>query len=303
MGTAGKATWALIALLAGVAGGPRTAAAIPVFARIYDKPCGACHTVFPQLNPFGERFRAQGLHGIPPAVKPLRVTSWLDVPGTLPAALTLGVGEDLSRRRSGTNLGDTQEHFNLEILALVAGGELGPHLAFLADYAPLMHNTQTGALRKSTRIGLGFLQAHARPWGWLANFRAGLIELPLGTSPRVHRLTTQPYLLYGLTAFSLLGVSPPVAGGRTDSLNLSQTQIAAEVSGLEPDGGQEFALGVTTGSNNRKDNNSSKDVFLHLGQHFGLHRAGGARRRRALLPRFRRLDCRPEPVGGGHGQR
>src|SRR5258706_156862 len=31
------------------------AVAIPVFARIYDKPCGTCHTVFPQLNPYTHR--------------------------------------------------------------------------------------------------------------------------------------------------------------------------------------------------------------------------------------------------------
>jgi hypothetical protein len=60
---------------------PTPAAAIPVFARIYDKPCGTCHTVFPQLNPQGETFRAHGFHGLPTAVKPLHAGS-LEVPGT-----------------------------------------------------------------------------------------------------------------------------------------------------------------------------------------------------------------------------
>jgi len=46
---------------------PARALGIPVFARIYDKPCGTCHTVFPQLNPQGESFRAYGMHGLPPA--------------------------------------------------------------------------------------------------------------------------------------------------------------------------------------------------------------------------------------------
>ena len=32
----------------------RPAFAIPVFARIYDKPCGACHTVYPSLIRLGK---------------------------------------------------------------------------------------------------------------------------------------------------------------------------------------------------------------------------------------------------------
>jgi hypothetical protein len=47
----------------------RPALAIPVFARVYDKPCSTCHTVYPQLNPAGEDFRAHGLHGLTPVVR------------------------------------------------------------------------------------------------------------------------------------------------------------------------------------------------------------------------------------------
>jgi hypothetical protein len=74
---------------------PATAAALPVFARIYGQPCGTCHTVFPQLNPAGESFRAHGLHGLTPAVEPLPIASSVDVPGTLPLAVYLGAGEDV----------------------------------------------------------------------------------------------------------------------------------------------------------------------------------------------------------------
>ena len=61
---------------------------MPVFARIYDEPCGTCHTVFPQLNPAGDTFRANGLHGLTPAIAPLQIgSSAIDVPGTLPLAV------------------------------------------------------------------------------------------------------------------------------------------------------------------------------------------------------------------------
>lgn len=39
---------------------PRTAAAIPAFARKYGTSCTTCHTIYPKLNPFGEAFRRNG---------------------------------------------------------------------------------------------------------------------------------------------------------------------------------------------------------------------------------------------------
>ena len=245
------------------------AASIPVFARIYDKPCSACHTVYPQLNPAGEYFRAKGLHGMEPKIEPIHIGAGLEVPGTLPLAVALAAGEDISRAHIPGVPDSTEEHFNLEFLALLAGGELGPHLAFLADYAPLFSIPQTGDLETNHNLGMGFLQAHAEPWGWLMNLKAGLIELPLGTSPRVHRLSTQSYLVYGTTASSFLGKPR-----RADTLVLSQTQMAVEVSGLQPASGRSFALGISNGTNNLANGKEEKDVYVRLGQGWGLHRAG-----------------------------
>lgn len=255
-------------LALGLMSWPRAAEAIPVFARIYDKPCSACHTVYPQLNPAGEYFRAKGLHSMEAKVKPIQLAPGFDVPGTLPLAISLAVGQDVSRFYPPGVANSTENHFNLEYLALLAGGELGPHLAFLADCAPLFTISQTGKQLENHNLGLGFLQAHAEPRGWLVNVRAGLIELPTGTSPRVHRLSVQPYLVYQSTAFSLLGRQRPA-----DSAALSETQIAVELSGLRENG---FALaaGVANGTNNRANSKEEKDVYFRVAQAFGLHRAG-----------------------------
>jgi hypothetical protein len=252
---------------------PRPAAAIPVFARIYDKPCSACHTVYPQLNPEGERFRERGLHGFTPAIKPIRVAPGLEVPGTLPLAISLALGEDVGKVDVPGVNDRTENHQNLEFLGLLAGGELGPHLAFLADYAPLFSNPRTGETDVGTRPGLAFMQAHADVGGWLANFRGGAFELPLGASPRVHRLSVQRYLVYGVNAFSLLGRLPPTRGRREDTLLLSSTQIGGELSAVEPVSDTSLALGVVAGSNNRKDNNAAKDVYVRVGRGFGFHHA------------------------------
>ena len=253
---------------------PADALAIPVFARIYDKPCATCHTVYPQLNPEGELFRARGLHGLPPAVEPIRVGPHLDVPGTLPIALSLAVGEDVNKIDLPGSADPVNTHFNMPFLAVLAGGELGDHLAFLADYAPLFTNPVTGEIIENTRLGMGFLQAHDERWGWLGNLRGGLFELPLGTSPRVHRLSTQGYLIYNLTAFDLLGVPPPVTGARKDSVVLASTQLGFELSGLHPASGLTLAGGSVGGANNREDNNTTKDLFLRAAKAFGFHTAG-----------------------------
>jgi hypothetical protein len=245
------------------------AEAIPVFARIYGKPCSACHTVYPQLNPAGEYFRAKGLHSMEAKVQPIRIAPGFEVPGTLPIAFSLAAGEDVSRVSIPHVPDSTQDHLNLEFAAVLAGGELGPHLAFLADYAPAFSIPQTGDLLTNHNLGLGFLQGHAEPWGWLMNLKAGLLELPLGTSPRVHRLSMTSYLLYGLSAFSLLGRQRPI-----DSPALSETQIAFELSGLDPNGGANFAAGVANGTNNQAIGRGELDAYVRLAQNFGLHKAG-----------------------------
>src|SRR5207245_9732789 len=40
--------------------GPRSAHAIPAFARKYGTSCQTCHPVYPKLTPFGEAFRRNG---------------------------------------------------------------------------------------------------------------------------------------------------------------------------------------------------------------------------------------------------
>ena len=250
---------------------PRAGHAIPVFARVYDKPCSACHTTYPQLNPAGETFRLNGLHGFAPKVEPLRLGRWFELPRTLPVALALAVGGDYSKVSRPGAPEPTQKHHNLEVLSVLVGTELGPHLAFLGDYAPLVANPRTGELKTNRDPGLAFLQVHAAEWNHLFNLKAGLFELPFSISPRVHRLTVQPYLTYGLTAFTLLGKQPPNNGSRTDSLALSSTQYGVEMSAFGVSSASSLALGLTSGSNNHTDNNSSVDVYVRAGQQLGFH--------------------------------
>jgi hypothetical protein len=261
-------SWALLGALPAA-----PAAAIPVFARIYDKPCGTCHTVFPQLNPEGENFRAHGLHGLTPTTKPLPVGSLFDVPGTLPLALYVAAGEDLSKVDVPAQRDPTHTHLNLDELKLLAGGEVGRHVAFLLDYELIETEPATGDIQINTLPYQAYVTAHAERWQWLGNLKAGWYELPLLASPQIHRLSVRPYLIYGLNACTLLDVPPP-RGGCEETSTLGETQIGMELNASRPQSGLGWTAGFTNGNNNRLDNTASRDVYLHATQAIGPHRVG-----------------------------
>ncbi len=51
---------ALFALLVGIVLSPRPVSALPSFARQTGQPCSTCHSAFPQLTPYGRRFKLEG---------------------------------------------------------------------------------------------------------------------------------------------------------------------------------------------------------------------------------------------------
>ena len=252
---------------------PEEARAIPAFARIYDKPCGACHTVFPQLNPAGERFRAQGLHGLEPATPPLRIGGGFELPATLPLAIYLASGLDVVAPNAPHQDDDVHAHVNLDFLRVLGGGEFGPHLGFLFDHEMLEMEPENGEVVVNTMPYQAYLVAHGEHAGWLANLKGGWYELPLGISPEIHRLSVRPYRTYDASGCGLLGAAP--AGIACDDAPiLGETQLGAEVSGLHAERGFGWAAAFSNGSNNRVDDAASKELHLRVSQMLGAHRAG-----------------------------
>src|ERR1700747_3105474 len=62
---------------------PRSARALPAFARRFNLACGACHSAVPRLNAFGEAFHENGFK--PPG------TMRTPLPGTLSDFITQGM--------------------------------------------------------------------------------------------------------------------------------------------------------------------------------------------------------------------
>jgi hypothetical protein len=72
-----RATGLLLLMSATIALLPQPAQAVPSFARQTGLGCGACHTAFPQLTPFGRRFKLAGYTQMAPDQKPLGSPGWV----------------------------------------------------------------------------------------------------------------------------------------------------------------------------------------------------------------------------------
>jgi hypothetical protein len=107
---------------------PSPAEAIPAFARRYRFSCTTCHTIFPQLRPFGAEFAARGF-ALEPGQEPASASTdlgdellWL--PRYFPLAMRF---DGFVLARNGEPYVDFQTPW---VLKLLAGGEIARGVAF-----------------------------------------------------------------------------------------------------------------------------------------------------------------------------
>ncbi|HTD33648.1 MAG TPA: hypothetical protein VK665_08320 [Candidatus Elarobacter sp.] len=198
---------------------PRTASAIPIFAQRYDLQCGACHSVLPELNQFGNEFRNRG-YRLP------------DVPkhGTTIVALREQIGYTPTPADGTTRK-------TVPAGAALAAGEIGRVEAFV-------HET-LGSEGSTSSLFLGYLAYRDDHSGIL--YRAGLIELPLVHSPaqRNDTLTTYGYegTLVGLNDLTL---ATPRWAFEAEQ-NVGNARVAATMSFGNATGSAYGGKPVTTG--------------------------------------------------------
>ncbi len=196
------------------------AQAIPLFAQRYELQCGACHTVLPELNAFGESFRAHGYrlplpkHGTTGIAIRYQMEYEKDpAPGSRrfsPGGIVL----------SNADIGAVTAfvHYNLG----AGGGPSALFLGYLATY-----NAHTHSL-----------------------YRAGLFELPLAQSPGQRLDDLAPYGYYGThVGLNDLALSSPRWGAQFErtvgATRLDLTLSTGEFKGAAY-GGKPIATGETT---------------------------------------------------------
>jgi hypothetical protein len=202
---------------------PHRAQAIPIFAQRYGLQCGACHSVLPELNAFGNFFRNHGYrlavpkHGT--TVVALRYQLEYDKDPVPDARRFVPGGVLLSNVDVGKITAFL--HYNLG----AQGGPSGTYLAYLANY------------NEATRM----------------QYRLGLFELPLIHSPGQRLDDLAPYG-YEQTHVGLndLTLAQPRWGLEAER-QVGNTRLAATLAIAEFKGAAYGGRPLDTGINTRPD--------------------------------------------------
>jgi hypothetical protein len=182
---------------------PKKANAIPAFAEKYHFSCAVCHTVFPNLNPFGRAFwrngfRLPGTNGTP--ADATQITKGLSLPNPWPIPIMMEANIDYMHQ-GNENISAHTDGFN-DKLGIVAGG------AFKI-YSPLSNSI---SFYVHTGATAGNAITNSQVWASLNGLGSGfgiaphLLNLKLGVIT-----TASPYFYRQMMDWNSVG---PVANGQ-----------------------------------------------------------------------------------------
>ncbi len=227
---------------------PDPAGAVPVFARKYGLNCTNCHSGFPRLNDWGQRFRANG-YRLPGRENEEKTV--LESPP--PIALRTSAGYTYERFEHFENGGGgtNGSGFRVHGLDVLSAGVLAPHVSYLMVYPPQLAGSrgvqeQEGTIEMASVVfsGLG------SPW---LNVRAGRFEPAYAAFSVKRHLTVTPYEVYD---YAFPGGSP-----------FSETQEGIEVTGSGR--GFAYAAGVVNGSATNRPDDGPTDAYARASMVIG----------------------------------
>ncbi|MBV8244553.1 MAG: hypothetical protein JOZ38_01390 [Candidatus Eremiobacteraeota bacterium] len=156
-------------------------AAIPLFAHRYGVTCTVCHTVVPQLTPFGESFKAAGFRW------PAKVAA----NPALPLSAKVNLAYTSAVDPSGLPKAIVDE---VELLSM---GPVGAHL----DYRIEQYVVDGGVPGKTRDLYLEYLADPSAAWNRRPSAGAvgGQFTLPLPNDPETQRPTENHYAIFDQT--------------------------------------------------------------------------------------------------------
>jgi hypothetical protein len=234
---------------------PSQGRAIPAFARKYGFNCMMCHTAYPKLNDWGQRYRDNGYQLPGQQGKEKTVFD-----SHTPIALRTATGFNGYSVKPDEDAGTTTTGgFGLKGLDLLAAGVLHKNVSVLVIYTPRIDEpfadytgageSQPGALESASIIFSNVIED-------ALNVRVGRFEpaYHLFSSKRSYYLVS-PYDVYEYPA-------------RGNNYLFGDNQIGLEATG-HFDMGFKYGAGVVNGTGAAPDNNKFKDVYLTLSQTIG----------------------------------
>jgi hypothetical protein len=228
-----------------------TAFGIPIFARKYNVSCFTCHTAFPTLNEFGQRFKANG-YQIPATVEdtPIWDSNQMPIAAVAHSAyedakVTDHTVEGASEKTSG--FADT----GVDVLS---GGTLTKHVSYFVGL-PI----EEGAVEVEQSLII-FNNLLSSPTNWV-NVKIGkfFLDTPFAENLMIAGAPNQTLFL-----------SPVEEGFAPGS-----PQLGAAVMGMLTHVGDGFRYeaGVFNGNNISNDNNRAKDFYVRVTQGINLNSA------------------------------
>lgn len=258
---------------------PRTASAIPAFARKYRTSCFTCHTIYPKLNPFGEAFRRNGFR-FPGTdsemVKQPTVSLGADAykkmfpdavwPGTLPESVPLSIGfngQILFHPDTGSGGGTADNGASVNANSLIeeahlwAGGSFDDSITYFSELTVSSDGIEIERAMVIFNDLVG--PAHALNL-WVGKGSSTLTSFG-------------PHSTYlGDTGLPSLATTA-LFGAKGASWMLTDNFQTAEVNGVVGDGRFDYSAGVTNGANDVLK--TPTNAYLHVGAKFGGVRLDG----------------------------
>lgn len=238
--------------------------ALPVFARKYGFDCTMCHSNYPRLNDFGQRYRNNG-YQLPGRENEDKTV--LESPAPLALRTSAGINYDKFKETSWET--DVKQ-FQVNGLDLLSGGLLTENVGYLVVYPPHISQSrgvvgQDGTIEMANIIISRILKSR-----WL-NLRVGRFE-PAYVAFSVKRsLTFSPYEVYDHTFVG----GPP----------LSETQEGVELTGFGRCG-LSYAAGAVNGSATNGLDTRTPDFYLRIAKIFGAGEGQTAGSRIGLMGYF-----------------
>ncbi len=252
--------------------------AIPAFARKYQTSCNTCHTVYPQLNPFGESFRING-YQFPnddeeqTKEKPVQLGSeaykrvWPDavwpnfMPGSSPFSLR---GRSAFKIDTDTS-GATTSEFGMPALQFYGAGVLGKDISIWVG-AHLFENGETGSIDnffvKFDNLFTDYLPEK------LLYVRVGQFIPELVPFATNHKGLTESAYAFNTYDPSMGTKFVAVHTHGAQPFGIEQFQLGIEASGIAA-GRLRYVVGMLNGNGISSDNNAGKDFYGRLAYKIG----------------------------------
>ena len=250
---------------------PLSSEAMPAFARKYGYNCTMCHSSYPRLNDYGDRYRQNGyqLPGREAEDKTI-----LESPP--PFAIRLSGGYTSITRKNIPGGLDTKG-FVMNGVDVLSAGLLSENIGYFVALLPEIKESrgvegQSGTLESGNVIFYNI----GSPW---VNVRVGRFE-PASTAFSVKRkLTISPYEIYSF--------------GAPGCVTFSDTQDGIELSGQGS--GIGYALGYLNGSESNRSGDSPADVYARASLVLGAGEGQTAGQRLGVVGYIGR--ARPDGTG------